>query len=164
MSSFLPTAERISDLSSDIYDQLCEKAKCFSAYSVALDETIDITDTTQLAIYVRVVNDNFEVMERLLRVIPMHGQSTAQQMFCQLCEVNNNAGLTWRMFAGITTNGAPSITEKNGLVAKLGEEGVEEAIALHCIIHQQSICSKCLKFDNGMSVVVKCINKSDPGA
>ena len=51
---------------------------------------------------------------------------------------------------------------KNGLVAlvqrKLEEEGVEEAIALHCIIHQQALCSKCLKFDNVMSVVVKCIN------
>ena len=50
---------------------------------------------------------------------------------------------------------------KNGLVAlvqrKLEEEGVEEAIALHCIIHQQALCSKCLKFDNVMSVDVKCI-------
>lgn len=42
-------AERISDLSSDIYDQLCEKAKCF---------TTDITNTAQLAIYVRGSDDN----------------------------------------------------------------------------------------------------------
>ena len=52
---------------------------------------------------------------------------------------------------------------KNGLVAlvqnKLEEEGVEEGIALHCIIHQQALCSKCLKFDDVMSVVVKCINQ-----
>lgn len=50
---------------------------------------------------------------------------------------------------------------KHGLVAqnKLEEEGVEEAIALHCIIHQQVLCSKCLKFDNVMSIVVKCINQ-----
>lgn len=40
---------------------------------------------------------------------------------------------------------------------KLEEEGVEEAIALHCIIHQQALCTKCLKFDNVMSDV-KCIN------
>ena len=36
---------------------------------------------------------------------------------------------------------------------------MEEAIALHCIIHQQALCSKCLKSDNVMSVVVKCINQ-----
>lgn len=67
-------------------------------------------------------------------------------------------------FVGITTDGAPSVTgRKNGLVAlvqkKLEEEGVEEAIALHCIIYQQALCSKCLKFSNVMSVVVKCINQ-----
>ncbi|KAM9781380.1 general transcription factor II-I repeat domain-containing protein 2-like [Syngnathus typhle] len=156
-------AERITDLSSDVYDQLCEKAKCFSVYSVALDETTDITDTAQLAIYVRGVDDNFEVIEELLSVIPMHGQTTAQEIFHQLCDAIENAGLSWKRFVGITTDGAPSMTgRKNGLVAlvkkKLEEESVEEAIALHCIIHQQALCSKCLKFDNDMSVVVKCIN------
>ena len=74
-------AERISDLSSDIYDQLCEKAKCFNAYQVALDETTDITDTAQLAVYVRGIDDNFELMEELLTVIPMHGQTTAKEIF-----------------------------------------------------------------------------------
>ncbi|XP_069819639.1 general transcription factor II-I repeat domain-containing protein 2A-like [Dendropsophus ebraccatus] len=157
-------AERISDLSSDIYDQLCEKAKCFSVYSVALDETTDITDTAQLAIFVRGVDDNFEVIEELLTVIAMHGQTTAQEIFHQLYDAIENAGLPWRRFVGITTDGAPSMTgRKNGLVAlvqkKLEEEGVEEAIALHCIIHQQALCSKCLKFDNVMSFVVKCINQ-----
>ncbi|XP_073681619.1 general transcription factor II-I repeat domain-containing protein 2A-like [Garra rufa] len=157
-------AERISDLSNDIYDQLCEKAKCFSVYSVALDETTDINDTAQLAMYVRGVDDNFEVMEELLTVIPMHGQTTAQELFHQLCDAIKNAGLPWKRFVGITTDGAPSMTgRKNGLVAlvqkKLEDEGVEEAIALHCIIHQQALCSKCLKFDNVMSVVVKCINQ-----
>ena len=70
-------AECISDLSSDIYDQLCEIEKCFSAYSVTLDETTGITDTAQLAIPVRGVDGNFELMEELLTVIPMHGQKTA---------------------------------------------------------------------------------------
>ncbi|XP_066515342.1 general transcription factor II-I repeat domain-containing protein 2A-like [Hoplias malabaricus] len=157
-------AERISDLSSDVYDQLCEKAKRFSVYSVALDESTDITDTAQLAIYVRGVDDNFEVTEELLTVIPMHGQTTAQEIFHQLCDAIENAGLPWKRFVGITTDGAPSMTgRKNGLVAlvkkKLEEESVEEAIALHCIIHQQALCSKCLRFDNVMSVVVKCINQ-----
>lgn len=107
-------AERISDLSSDIYDQLCEKAKCFSVYSVALDETTDITDTAQLAVFVRGVDDTFEVIEELLTVIPMHGQTTAQEIFHQLCDAIENAGLPWRRFVGITTDGAPSMTGRTG--------------------------------------------------
>ena len=157
-------AEHISDLSSDIYDQLCEKATCFSAYLVALDETTDITDTAQLVIYVHGADDNFELMEGLLTVSPMYGQTTAKEIFHQLCDAIQIAGLQWKSFAGITTDGAPSMTgRKNGLVALvqkiLEEEGVEETIALHYIIHQQALCSKCLKFDNVMSVVVKCINQ-----
>ena len=70
-------AERISDFSSDIYDQLCEKEKCFSAYSVTLDETTGITETAQLAIPIRSVDGDFELMEELLTIIPMHGQTTA---------------------------------------------------------------------------------------
>nr|XP_021321998.1 LOW QUALITY PROTEIN: general transcription factor II-I repeat domain-containing protein 2B-like [Danio rerio] len=156
-------AERISDMSSDIYHQLCEKAKCFDAYDVALDESTDITDTAQLTIYVRGVDCNFELTEELLTIIPMHGQTTANEIFRHLCDTLKNAGLPWKRLVGITTDGAPSmIGRKNGLVAlvkkKLQEEGVEEATALHCIIHQQALCSKCLPCDNVMSVVLKCVN------
>ena len=37
-------AEHISDMSSNIYEQLREKAKCFSAYSIAHDESTDVVD------------------------------------------------------------------------------------------------------------------------
>ncbi|XP_071059499.1 general transcription factor II-I repeat domain-containing protein 2A-like [Pseudochaenichthys georgianus] len=109
--------------------------------------------------YVRGVDDKFEATEELLTVKPMHGQTTAQEIFQQLCDAIADIGLPWKRFVGITTDGAPSMTgRKNGLVALVQRKLEEEAIALHCIIHQQALCSKCLKFDNVMSVVVKCIN------
>lgn len=156
-------AERISDMSGNIYDQRREKAKHFHSYSLALDESTNVTDMTQLAIYVRSVDNNFEVTEELLTVIPMHGQTTGQEIFRQLCDSIEDAGLQWKRLARITTYGAPSMTgRKNGLVAlvqrKLEEDDVEDAIALHCIIHQQAPCSKIQRFDNVMSDFVKIIN------
>ncbi len=68
-------AERISDLSENIYDQLHEKAEHFWAYSVTLDENTDNTDTAQLSVYVRGVDDNFEVIEKLVAVIPSNAWS-----------------------------------------------------------------------------------------
>ncbi|XP_016327429.1 LOW QUALITY PROTEIN: general transcription factor II-I repeat domain-containing protein 2-like [Sinocyclocheilus anshuiensis] len=156
-------AERISELSSDIYDQLCSKSKVFTASSVALDESTDITDSAQLAIFIRGINDQFEVTEELLSLCPMHGRTTAKDIFQQLCDAIERAGLPWNRLVGITTDGAPSMTgKKNGLVAlvqrKLEEENADPAVVLHCIIHQQALCSKCLKYEHVMSVVLKCIN------
>lgn len=73
-------------------------------------------------------------MKELLTVIPMHGQTTAEEILTQLCDAIVNVSLPWKRFAGITTNGAPSITgQKNGLMAlvqrKLEEEDEEEANA-----------------------------------
>ncbi len=49
-------------------------------------------------------------------MIPMHGQINAQEIFHQLCGAIEDAGLSWKRFAGITTDGAPSMTgRKNGL-------------------------------------------------
>ena len=105
-------AERISDMSGNIYDQLRDKAKHFNSYSLARDESTDVTDTAQLAIYVRGVDDNFEVMEELLTMIAMHGQTTGQEIFRQLCDSIVDAGLLWKRFAGITTDAINDRKEK----------------------------------------------------
>jgi len=72
-------------------------------------------------------------------------------------------GVPLNRLVGVTTDVALSMTgRKNGLVAlvqrKLEEENEDPAVALHCIIHQHALCSKCLKFQHVMSVVLKCVN------
>lgn len=78
-------AEHNSDMSGNIYNHLREKAKHFHLYSVALDENTGVTDAAQLAKYVRDVNNSFEVTEELLTIFAMHGQTTGQEIFHQLC-------------------------------------------------------------------------------
>ncbi len=105
-------AERITELSSDIYDQLRGKARVLTAYSMALDESTDKTDTAQLAIFIRGINEQFEVTEELLSLCPMHVRTTAKDIFQQLCDAIERAGLPWSRLVGITTDGAPSMTGK----------------------------------------------------
>ncbi len=78
--------------------------------SVALDESTDKTDTAQLAIFIRGINEQVEVTEELLSLCPMHGRTTAKDIFQQLCDVIERAGLPWSRLVGITTDGAPSMT------------------------------------------------------
>lgn len=101
-------------------------------YSVTLDESSDITDTAQLAVCVPGFDDNFKVMEEA------HNDSN-------VCPDHRSGDIL------------PAVWCHCGCQFAMEGEGVEEVIALHCIIHQQALCSKCLNFDNVMSVV-KCIN------
>ena len=59
-------AERINGLSRNICEQLWDKARSFTAFSVVLDESTDATDNAQLAIFIRGVDDRFKVTEELL--------------------------------------------------------------------------------------------------
>lgn len=50
--------KRIEDLSANLKLQLRDKASAFNFYSIACDESIDATDTAQLLIVLRGVDDN----------------------------------------------------------------------------------------------------------
>ena len=76
---------------------------------MALDESTDINDNAQFAIFVRGVNNQFEVTEELLCVKTMQGRTTAKDVFEQLCDAIEHAGLSWKSLRGITTDGAPSM-------------------------------------------------------
>ena len=72
-----PTIKRtIDDLSKDIENELEMKISQYEFYSMALDESTDITDTAQLSIFVRGVINNFEVIEELLEMFSMEGTTT----------------------------------------------------------------------------------------
>ena len=68
----------------------------------------------------------------------------------------------WNKVTGIITDGTPAMDgEQSGLSTlvcnKASEEG-SKAIKLQCIIHQQVLCAKHLKYDHVMKPVIKAIN------
>ncbi len=95
----------------------------FWVYSVALDESTDKTDTA-LAIFIRGINEQVEVTEELLSLCPMHGRTTAKDIFQQLCDAIERAGLPWSRLVGITTDGAPSMTGKKKWTGSAGTKKV----------------------------------------
>ncbi|XP_072274649.1 general transcription factor II-I repeat domain-containing protein 2A-like [Pyxicephalus adspersus] len=69
--------------------------------------------------------------------------------------------LPWNKVTGIITDGAPAMAgERSGLSTLICNKVIEggEAIKLHCIIHQQVLCAKYLKYDHVMKPVVKTGN------
>ena len=74
-------AERASDISANLDSQLKKKVKLFVIFSVALDESTDISDVAQQAIFVRGVDETLSVTEEFLGLVPMIDTITANDIF-----------------------------------------------------------------------------------
>ncbi|KAK7886513.1 hypothetical protein WMY93_026134 [Mugilogobius chulae] len=155
-------ARRIEDISSDIKRQLGDKGDRFEYFSLACDESTDVSDTAQLLIFLRGVDTDMNITEELLDLQSIKGQTRGADLFESVCSAVDNMKLPWNKVSGIITDGAPAMVgERSGLATlicnKVNENG-GDAIKLHCIIHQQVLCAKHLKFDHVMKPVIKTIN------
>lgn len=95
------------------------------------------------------------ITEELLDLKSIKGQTRGVDLV-------DDMKLPWEKLSGIVTDGVPTMTgERSGLASllcnKVSEQG-GNAVKLHCLIHQQVLCAKCLKFDHVVSPVVKAIN------
>lgn len=153
---------RVEDLSRDISEQVHNKAQDFCYYSVALDESTDVSDSAQLLIFLRGVNENFEVTQELASMQTLHGTTKGTDLFGCLDTVLAQYKLPWENMAGITTDGAPAMVgSRSGLATLVGEKVQEcggKVSRYHCIIHQEQLCAKSIGLKNVMQDVVKMVN------
>ncbi|KAE9521488.1 hypothetical protein AGLY_018087 [Aphis glycines] len=144
-------AQRIEEMASNVKQQLHEKSKNFLNFFIAIDESTDITNTAQLAIFIRGVFDNFDVTEELLDLIPMTDTTTGSDLYNCVEKYLNELEVDWKTFSSITTDDTPAMLGvKAGLVSRLKSKALTYGVELksfHCIIHQESLYSK--KIENG---------------
>jgi len=113
-------AERVSDLSANLDSQLKNKVKSFVIFSVALDESTDISDVAQQAIFIRSVDETLSVTEEFLGLVPVMDTTTANDIFNSLLGVLNRMEIYWSRAVGIATDSTPSmISEKAGVATKV---------------------------------------------
>jgi hypothetical protein len=155
---------RTEKLSENLKQQLINLSKDFEVYSLALDESIDIKDISQLSIFIRGVNSKFEINEELMKVIPIYGTTKGKDIFEHLLQVLNEYQMSLNKLVSVTTDGCPSMFGKNnGLIALIKQEkhkiNSNEIINYHCIIHQESLCAKSANINKVMDFVVKVVNQ-----
>ncbi|XP_026469377.1 general transcription factor II-I repeat domain-containing protein 2B-like [Ctenocephalides felis] len=131
---------RIENISGNLLDQLRTKIADFTYCSLALDESCDITDTSQLLIFIRGINKKCEISEELLSVHPMKGTTTGEDFFLAVEECLVKVSLTWNKIVSVTTDGCSSLTGKN--------------VGLHKRIRDK----KSLKLNHVVTVVTKVVN------
>ena len=124
-------------------EQLDARAKDFESFSIALDESTDVSDTAQCALFIRDVDKSLNVTEELLELIPLKGATTGRDIFYALESCIKKHGLPWDRIVCLATDGAPAMRSSNvgvvGLVKNKLNSLVTERInfaSVHCIIHQ----------------------------
>jgi len=131
------------------------KAKFFS---LALDESTDISDISQMAVYVRYIWKS-EFKEELLTLLPLHDHTTGEILFKNLQKFMESNNLLFDNILSITTDGAPAMTGKvNGFIAFMRNLN-SKIIPFHCIIHQSVLCAKLSNnLKNVITIVMKIVN------
>jgi len=69
---------QIDNISSNLCDQLKSKLDNCTYLELALEESRDITDTSQFLIFIRGINKRFEITEKLLSVYHMKDTTTGE--------------------------------------------------------------------------------------
>ncbi|UYV79810.1 EPM2AIP1 [Cordylochernes scorpioides] len=118
-------ARRVENIAENISSQLFDKNGHVEWFSLALDESTDVSDTAQVLIYIRGVDKSYEVHEELLDMYSIHG----------------------------TTTGVVALVSK-----AVENDGGSKPLVLHCIIHQQTLCGKCLDMSDVLKPVISTVN------
>ncbi len=139
---------RIENIGKDVSDQLCADVSAAPCFSIAVDESTDLTDVAQLCVWVR--------------LLPLVGQTRGEDILNAFLAFFDEKKLSWSGLASVCTDGAPSMRGKEkGLVGLMKKrEEIPNFIRFHCIIHQESLVSKLRNktFQNVMQTVVCVVN------
>ncbi|XP_069160554.1 general transcription factor II-I repeat domain-containing protein 2A-like [Procambarus clarkii] len=113
-------AERIDVMSDDLKEQLKAASSRFEHFSIAIDETVDITGTAQLVVFFRVCDSEFNIYEELFELIPMQDITRSRDILGKVEQVLHDYGLVKSKLACLSTYGAANIVGRhNGVAAKL---------------------------------------------
>ena len=155
----------IEELATNIESTLKELASKFVYYSLAIDESTDITSTAQLAVFVRGIDQEFNITEKMLGLQAMKDTNTGDDIFNEVKALTTKFNLQLQNLRGFSTDGAPAMVGSRAGVSSLIKKelasnnvDMHDFNAFHCIIHQQNLCAKSVKFEHVMKKVISTIN------
>ena len=148
-------------MSNDILIQVVQNIgnSKFGLFAIQLDETTDVVNFAQLAVYVRYIHESkFE--DDFLFCETIDTRTTAKDVFNKVDSFFQSQSLKWNNLCGICTDGAPAMLGCRSGFQTLVKQVSPRTTGIHCTIHRQVLASKTLPntFKDVLTDVVKAIN------
>ena len=150
---------RIHEMSDNIKSKVLSKVDSSPVFALQLDESTDISNLSQLLVYVRYVADE-RINEEFLFCQPLGTTSKAVDVFQMLIDFFDKTELSWSKLVGVCTDGAPAMIGANSGLISLVKQKNPAIQGTHCMIHKAALVSKIIpkRLHEHMSVVIKVVN------
>ncbi|XP_023366110.1 general transcription factor II-I repeat domain-containing protein 2-like isoform X2 [Otolemur garnettii] len=152
-------AQHDDNMAENLQDKFQGKAKSFMAFSIAVHESTDVNNAPQLAVFIRAVDETFDVIEELLDMICMTGTAAGNDLFLCVEESLKKFNVDWSKLVSVSTDGSSAMVGVKQFVTKLKSKVAglckgTELKSVHGLILQESFSAKKLKMDHVMDVII----------
>lgn len=151
---------RISNMATDVRDQVIEKIKKSSFVSLQFDESTDIAGCAQFVAFVR-FESNEKLMEEILFCKTLPTNTTGQCLHDIFIEATQDMNIDWaQKCIAICSDGAKAMTgAKSGFIARLKEQ-MPNACWMHCFLHRQALAAKTLpqEYSQVLHIIISIVN------
>uniref|UniRef100_H3AL47 Uncharacterized protein n=1 Tax=Latimeria chalumnae TaxID=7897 RepID=H3AL47_LATCH len=151
---------RTEDIGHNVFGQLLSDICASEWFTLAVDESTDISDVSQLSLYILYVKD-FELREEFFSLLQLPERTTGVDVKSAINKFFTKWNIPKDKLVSLTTDSAKATTGSvTGLVGLLQKDPCYKNLktCIHCLIHQQALCSKHRNMENVMSFVVKTVN------
>ena len=130
-------------------------------YSIAIDESIDNTDSAQVLVFIRAITEDFHCFEELLCSCTLKDRTRGIDIFNAFKEKCNEAKLSFANLVNVCTDGAPGMKGiRERFIGLLKKElpHLESLIAFHCILHQRNLAAKSATVGDTFNKVLEIVH------
>ena len=131
---------------------------------MAIGESIDATDTAQLAVFVREVSSNFNIFEDFVELVPIKGTTTEADILKALSQCTNGLSLNPSKLVSVTTDRAFAMIGKTIDAVALLQKHLEDLgrnntiTKVQCVIYKEALCAKTTSSKSVLDTVAKVVN------
>ena len=116
---------QINEMSDKIKSKVLSKIDSSPVFALQLDESTDISNLSQLLVYVRYVADE-TINEEFLFCQPLETTSKAVDVFQMLIDFFDKTEFSWSKLVGVCTDGAPSMIGANSGLISLVKQTIQQ--------------------------------------